>query len=165
MGIDQIGFDTSIVNARENAVFMVERTATARAWSSIQLDTALADVEDVYDEVNSLSGVWDAYTTWDFTANTLQIQVRTFWDRLRTLAESWTGPGSDELVDAFAAGMETATTVAENDVGTPFDIADTYIVSPIVQTVQDVHEVATDKRVWVAAGVAAALILVLAIRR
>lgn len=165
MGIDQAGFVDDVESAYQTARFMVERHAGQNGWSTAELEDALADAEAIYDSIGGLLGWASSWVDSDMGESVGEEQVQEFWSQLSDVATTWTGGRVDELRASFGAAEVTVATVADNNVSTVTDYAQTYVVDPLVMTAQDVKTVATDKRVWVAAGVAAVLLLVVAIRR
>jgi hypothetical protein len=165
VGISQAGFADDLDAAYSSATFMIERHAGANGWTTDELDGALADTKAIFDDLGGLGGFVASFFDADVGESVGEDQVQDFWDRLADVATTWTGGRVDELVASFGSAVTTTATVAENAVTTPVDYAETYVVDPLVMTAQDVGKVATDRKTWVIAGVAAALILVLAIRR
>lgn len=165
MGISQAGFDDDVGAAYESARFMIERHATSNGWTTDELQDALADAESIHGSIGGVTGWLSSFVDADVGESVGQDQVQDFWDQLVDVATTWTGARVDELIASFGSAVSTVTTVADNSVSTVTDYAETYVVDPLVMTAQDVGTVATDRKTWVIAGVAAALILVLAVRR
>lgn len=165
MGISQAGFDDDVSAARDSARFMIERHAMANGWTSGELEAALSDVDAIYDSIGGVTGYLSSFWDADVGESVGQDQVQDFWEQLVDVSTTWTGGRVDELAASFGSAVSTTATVAENAVSTPVDYAETYVVDPLIMTAKDVGTVATDRKTWIVAGVAAALVLVLAIRR
>jgi len=165
MGISQSGFTDDVEAAYQSARFMVERHAGQNGWSTAELEDALGDAEAIYDSIGGLLGWASAFVDSDMGESAGEEQVQEFWAQLADVATTWTGGRVDELRESFGAAQVTVDTVAENNVSTVTDYAQTYVVDPLVMTAQDTRALATDRRVWVAAGVAPALRPVLALPR
>jgi len=165
MGISQAGFSDDIDAAYESAKFMIERHATSNGWTTAELDAAMADAEAIYDSIGGVSGWVSSFVDADVGESVGQDQVQDFWDQLADVSTTWTGGRVDELAVSFGSAVDTTATVAENTVSTPTDYAQTYVIDPLAMTAEDIGKTATDRKTWIIAGVAAALVLVLAIRR
>lgn len=165
MGISQAGFDDNLLAAYDSARFMVERHAAANGWTTTELQDALDDAEAIYDSIGGVSGWLSSFVDADVGESVGQDQVEDFWTQLVDVSMTWSGGRVDELRASFGSAETTTQTVAENSVTTPVDYAETYVIDPLAMTAQDLGEVATDRKTWIIAGVAAALVLVLAIRR
>jgi hypothetical protein len=144
---------------------MIERHAGANGWTSAELEDALADVEAIYDSIGGVLGWASSFVDADVGESVGQDQVEDFWAQVVDVSTTWTGGRVNELVASFGSAVSTTATVAENAVSTPVDYAETYVIDPLAMTAEDIGKTATDRKTWIIAGVAAALVLVLAIRR
>jgi hypothetical protein len=165
VGISQSGFTDDVGAAYESARFMLERHATTNGWTTAELEDALDDAKAIYDSIGGVTGWVSSFIDADVGESVGQDQVQDFWDQLADVSTTWTGGRVDELAASFGSAVSTTATVAENTVSTPTDYAETYVIDPLAMTAEDLGEVATDRKTWIIAGVAAALVLVLAIRR
>jgi len=161
----QAGLTDNVGEAYYAARDTIDRTATAQGWTDDQRAAALADVDDAYDAVTGWEGLALGASSLlsDYTAG--ENQVIAFYDELRARAASWTGANAAKLAATFGAAATTATTTAEQTIGSPVEAVGDLVVDPLAMTAQQVSDTATDPRVWIAVAAVAVVVLVIAVRR
>ncbi len=166
---------TDIDAALAFAVKTVSGVADKRKWSAAQKESALADVQSVYDSVTSLSGYADAYSEtsygWAVAAMPLlalaidpgPAMCADFWKELATVArEKWKGLSGYSDLDSWLVAANTAsgTTLESLDTAS----TGTIVSDAVVATAEDYGEIAetggnilSNKWTWYGLAAAAAL--------